>query len=502
MNRRTLIRTLVTGLLLATPALCFSTPCAGQERGRPADRPEIRWQEHTGRARDGSPLPGRIGRIQVPENRSSADGRTIELAFVHYETTNPNPTAPVFFLAGGPGGPGIGNCEYYATAPELALLDHCDVIGLDQRGTGLSRPNLSDGPDFSWRLRLDRAITREDVIEADRAALSRMVKHWSEKGVDLAAYNTVESADDLDAVRRALELEEIVLFGASYGSHLGLAYLRRHDEHVERAVLMKVEGPDQTWKLPSQIQAQFQRLHQLIAADPGASEKIPDFLGTMRELLDQLEQEPVTVTLDPGGSREVTIVCGPYDLQRGLTMLLANRQGLAQAPMALYPYTQGDWTTLGKVGLRTRVGGPESAMTWMMDCASGATRERRQRIERERNDPANLASDAFDGYYSEPCDACGDPDLGDAFRGPLECYVPVLFVSGDLDARTPPSNVEEIREGFANHAHIVVENAGHGPDELKSEEFCELLLAFLEGEEVESRTITLPPIEFLPIRTR
>ncbi|NJL28778.1 MAG: hypothetical protein HC897_13240, partial [Thermoanaerobaculia bacterium] len=76
--------------------------------------------------------------------------------------------------------------------------------------------------------------------------------------------------------------------------------------------------------------------------------------------------------------------------------------------------------------------------------------------------------------------------------------VPVLFVSGTLDVRTPPSNVEEILAGFTHGAHVAVRNAGHEARELMSEEYRNLLQAFLRGEQVESCTITLPAVRFDP----
>ena len=48
---------------------------------------------------------------------------------------------------------------------------------------------------------------------------------WRSKGVDLAAYNTNESADDLEDLRKALGASKISLWATSYGTHLALATL-------------------------------------------------------------------------------------------------------------------------------------------------------------------------------------------------------------------------------------------------------------------------------------
>ncbi len=461
-----------------------------------APPPEITWEPHEVMGADGVLLKGQLGRIRVPENRRSNSDATIEIAFVRFRTTNPDPAPPVFFLAGGPGGSGIVHCVPPATGRRARLLDFCDMIGVDQRGTGLSVPNLSDGPDTSYTLPLDEPLTKRAVLDAERAAIKKVVAHWKGEGVDLPAYNTAESADDIDDVRRALGLDEIILFGSSYGSHLGLACLRQHDEHIARAVLSKVEGPDATWKLPGQIQAQLELVHERVAADPKVSAVMPDFLGTLRDLLERLDAEPVTATVTQEDGSTVEIVCGAYDMQRAVSGFLANRSMVEQLPVFVYLTAQGDASVLGELSLGSREGGWWSAMTLMMDCSSGATKERRRRIAREARDADNLLSDAFDGYYPAFCSACGDPDLGDDFRGPIKTDTPVMFISGTLDARTPPSNVEEIIGGFSAAKHIIVENVGHPGRELLLREYCEMLLAFVRGEQIEATTMALPPLEF------
>jgi len=54
---------------------------------------------------------------------------------------------------------------------------------------------------------------------------------------------------DVDALREALRYEQVNLYGASYGSHLALATIKRHEAHIARAVIALVEGPDHTLKL-------------------------------------------------------------------------------------------------------------------------------------------------------------------------------------------------------------------------------------------------------------
>ena len=466
------------------------------------DDATVEWESFEGQARDGSPLTGQLERILVPENRARPEGETIEIAFVRFASSQEDPGPPIFFLIGGPGAPASEFTAGEATMPEVSLLQFGDVIGIDQRGTGLSIPNLSEGPEFSAELPLDRAVTRADRLAAQKDAVVRCAQHWREQGIDLAAYNTVESADDLEAVRDALGYEQIVLWGTSYGSHLGLAYLRRYPQRVARAVLMKVEGPDQTYKLPSRVQTQLERAQEVVSADEGISQHLPDLLESLESLLSQLREAPVDVTLQhPSG--DLVVQVGPHDLQCAVAMHIGHAQSLTRLPAFVHGMAQGDWKMLAMAALNLRRVGIDSAMALMMDASSGGSPQRLKQIAHETSDEKNLLGDAMNfNLYPEVAEACGNPDLGAEFRGPFDCDRPVLFVSGSLDGRTPPENVEDIIAGFSQAAHVVVEGTGHDSREWISPEYCQLVRSFLAGETVESQTIQLPPLEFMPIRAR
>jgi pimeloyl-ACP methyl ester carboxylesterase len=261
---------------------------------------------------------------------------------------------------------------------------------------------------------------------------------------------------------------------------------------VARAVIQKVEGPDHTWKLPSAVQRRLEHVHARAALDPEVRERLPDLLGAVRGLLARLERAPVVAMVRRDSVTE-RITLGAFDLRCALAEALGRTRTIAALPDFVHRLQRGDWAPLAEHALERRRGSIGSAMAIAMDCASGATAARHARIRREARDPANLLGDAIHApFHPESCAPCGDVDLGDGFRGPLRSDVPVLFVSGALDARTPPENVEAIRAGFSRHAHVLVHGAGHDARELIAEEYRDLLQAFLRGETVESCEITLP----------
>jgi pimeloyl-ACP methyl ester carboxylesterase len=81
---------------------------------------------------------------------------------------------------------------------------------------------------------------------------------------------------------------------------------------------------------------------------------------------------------------------------------------------------------------------------------------------------AEQAGSALLGYatldFEDACDGWGVPELDGSYRTAVRSKVPALFISGTLDGRTPVSNAEEVRRGFPNSAHLIVDGASHGDD--------------------------------------
>ncbi|MGQ0641027.1 MAG: alpha/beta hydrolase [Gemmatimonadaceae bacterium] len=75
------------------------------------------------------------------------------------------------------------------------------------------------------------------------------------------------------------------------------------------------------------------------------------------------------------------------------------------------------------------------------------------------------------------------------------CTVPTMFVSATLDSQTPPHQAEEVRWGFANSVHLLVENAGH-ESTLDKAAVQEQIVRFLSGETISDQRIVLPRPRF------
>ncbi len=443
-------------------------------------------------AEDGTEVPAEMGRLTVPETRSAGSSGTLELAFVRFESTNPNPGPPIVYLAGGPGGSGIAAARGTRFGLFMALRELADVIAFDQRGTGLS--TKPEPCATTWSYPPDRPGRRDEMLASLNAYARGCVEQWRTQGVDLSAYTTNASADDLEDLRIALGAEKINLWSISYGTHLALATLKRHESSIDRVIMAGVEGLDHTIKLPSDTQRLMERIGALVAADPVLGEEIPDFLGLVGSVLDRLEREPVSVEVHDRESGEtVSLAIGKFDLQLATARALRGPSTFKRLPYLYSKMAGGDFSDVAPLLLRLRRL-RLSAMPLAMDIASGASDRRRARVLREQQ--MTLLGGAINAPNPEIAEGLGVPDLGAAFRMPVSTDVQALFISGTLDGRTPVSNAEEVLAGFSRGVHLIIDGAGHSdPLFLSSPGIETMMHDFLAGHAVVDRTITLPPID-------
>ena len=482
------------GVLLLAIILLFSAEVAAERKAG-----DLRIKPYVFENGKGEKVESELGVLLVPENRRDPHSNLIELAFVRFKSTAKNPGAPIVYLAGGPGGSGIGTAIGSRFPLFMAMREIGDVIAFDQRGTGRSKPNLICYQRFNFPL--DLVPSREAMQKVYSERSRDCARYWRElQRVDLTGYNTNESADDLEALRKALGAKQLSLWSISYGTHLALAAIRRHPRSIHRAILAGTEGPDHTYKLPGNIQQHLVDLSEVIKADPELGKEIPDFVGLMKSVLDRLEKEPAVVeATDPETKQPVKVTVNKYVMQY-LTASNIGTTDTANFPLLYYAASKGDYSLAAKAWLNQTRNGFGSAMSFMMDCASGATAARTERIGREAK--ASLLGDESNQTFPGICETWKAPDLGDEFRSPVHADVPVLFISGTLDARTPVSNAEEYRKGFPNSTHLIIEGAVHSdPLFLSSPKIKDVMLEFMKGAPVSTTRIRLPPMKFASLQT-
>ena len=172
----------------------------------------------------------RCGRITVPAVRADPSLGEQSIFFA----VRPRDRAakpPVGTIVAVEGGPGYASTNFDSAKSYRAvfgpLLRRRDLVLIDQRGTGHSQ--AVDCP------QLQRGMVPEVVAVASCA---------NQLGARYQGFTSAESAADIEAVRTALGLGPITLYGDSYGTLLAQAYSIRYPSSLRSMVLSSAYPAD------------------------------------------------------------------------------------------------------------------------------------------------------------------------------------------------------------------------------------------------------------------
>ena len=158
------------------------------------------------------------------------------------------------------------------------------------------------------------------------------------------------AVEDIDEVRAALGYDKVNLWGGSYGTRMGLEYLRRHGDHVRTLVLDGVAPA--TMKLPLSFvpdgDAALQRLVEACESEARCRQVYPDLRGTIATVRGELARRPVRAAIqDPRTGERETIDVNENVFLSG-TLPPALRGGAREPPAARHiaRRRQGDFNPL------------------------------------------------------------------------------------------------------------------------------------------------------------
>ncbi len=445
------------------------------------NRPELRIEPIMFRLADGTEIPAERGTFAVPEDRSNSASRRIDIGFIRFRSTNPDPGAPLVYLAGGPGGSGVTAAEGPRQHVFLALRAVGDVIALDQRGTGLSNHIQ---PCTAER-RLDPALVLSDATLTAyyRETLHHCLRQWRAAGVAVNGYTINETADDIEQLRRLLGARQLNLWGISYGTQLALATMRRHPASIGRVVLASAEGTDQNVKLPAHIEAAFARIEGVMPT--------PGLRQLMRRVHARFDGEPQSFTAAARDGSTVSFRVNSFPLRMMAGILPKNPDGIAPLLGAYLALDNGEHAALGPQIYGFFYQNPlvMTGMPELTDLAAGISDRRLARVRAQL--AGSLLEDAINFPVSRLVRMVPGMDLGDRYRREVRSNIPVLLFSGDLDVRTPLEEQREATAGLANLHQVLIRNGGHDLFEAHPD-IPALMVDFFAGRRVMVTELALP----------
>jgi pimeloyl-ACP methyl ester carboxylesterase len=251
--------------------------------------------------------------LRVPRDHADPTGATMEVTFARLPATGER--QGVFVTAvGGPGASGIALADGYTAVFDPAIREAYDTVFFDQRGIGMSEP--IDCLDAALAYYGSDAVPT--VSEADAAAFAQVARTFSaecvaETGVESVgfdAYATDQAAEDLEHFRRWLGVEQLHLYGESYGTQFVQVYAAAHPDRVAALMLdgpvdLTLEGTD--YWIEGALSFEATLVHTMESCDELCTSDVEggDLLAAWDALATELAAGPATFTLTLGdGTRE------------------------------------------------------------------------------------------------------------------------------------------------------------------------------------------------------
>jgi pimeloyl-ACP methyl ester carboxylesterase len=413
------------------------------------------------------------GFVVVPQSRSGGAG-TARLAYMRLNAGTRSDAAPLFMLAGGPGQAITGDPAILALfRPELLgpILETRDVVLMEQRGTLRSRPYL-DCPELwtAQREAVVRGLDDEEGRVVLRARIGECVARHSAEGVDLAAYNTLENAADVNDMRQALGYERIVFYGESYGSELGQHVMREFPGILEAVVLdgaASLASTDWSAQRSSYAQWGIDNLTGLCAedADCAASYDIPALLDAALAMFDDGPIETTyTVPDQPDVTFDLALTQGEF--ASFLHGLQTEKFAVMAFPALLNAYvTEGreriaaDMAAQRGAELLVDPAAMDAAMAILMHAAMVCSDDPPVSADDVVTEDVGLYGRLFARnsatLYVELCDVLDLPQLPDRADELARADVPTLVLSGGLDVQTPWYVSQELVDALPDATHVI-----------------------------------------------
>ncbi len=276
----------------------------------------------------------RCGWLRVPEDYAKPRGRQIELAVAVVEPKTNKPTDPLVMLHGGPGGGDVDAYRYRLEEP----LGPRTLILFDQRGVQHSKPTLC--PElgdaiFTASVRgLSPDAETADLVLAHKRCHDRLIAD----GLDLTKYNTDATVADMEALRTALGFEKWKVYGISYGTAVGLAYLRDHADRIDALVLDSVYALDAppASNVVANMMASLGKLSAACTANTACQARFGDVEALFQKALADLVREPLVVpSLDATADWTDKVKISPSAFLAVIHQLLYDRDAYPLIPYVI-----------------------------------------------------------------------------------------------------------------------------------------------------------------------
>lgn len=426
-------------------------------------------------------------RLLVPETRpfdkAVGPGKVLSLpvAIIRAGTVSAEAKPdPVVYLAGGPGdGAWLDSdridwwWDFFGTNDWARKRD---FILFDQRGSGLVEPRI-DCPEIE-DIALSLLSISDDgaAAQLQRDAAAACARRLLAEGHNPGAYMSRDSAADLHDLFQALKIPAWNVYGLSYGTRLGLEYMRQHPSDIRSVILDSVLPPEAQFleEDAAMTDRAFRMVFTACDRQSECREAYGDLAQRMTELVHRLNTTPLVLRRPrPEGDAKVDILVNGDLLIARLFNLLYNRSDIETVPQLIDIYDRAALDEIDRdidsyiadyLG-RTDFG---EAMFMAVHCQEEVPfNDMAKAIAAYRRYPmlAGLAARGEAGSFADTCSswraALPPQPLRASDNQPVVSDLPVLVLSGLFDPVTPPVYGRLAASHLVNSFYVEFDGIGH-----------------------------------------
>lgn len=440
---------------------------------------------------------------------------------------------PVIYLHGGPGYSLIPNTLFNVYYPLSEAVPNRDIIMFEQRGTSFADPQFVCN-DFNQYIATYSGAVNLEFVKRTRRLVADCIKTLRDNiGIDFRAFNSLEHAADVEAIRKALGIEQWNVFGSSYGSKLGLVLLREYPDSIRSIVLGSILPLPVNTLLNQQAsyETALKRMFAVCEADENCDQAYPQLEETFKRVVIDLERNPLELGSTPESS--LTVDGGRFAV--AIYDLFSAGVFIPSVPKVILAAQDRDKAFLREVfgisdvsenieespsDAESRQENSDMAATQTEETVESEVIERASETTMEPEIPQFNSSpreavfvgymcneeipfvlqDQFvrslydywpiaQQYWSRPTnspalyDFCNlleiDEPITDDIADPVVSDKPALLINGGLDPITGPDNALMVAENLTNEQLVIIPNGSHGVS-LATECSRNIMAAFID----------------------
>jgi pimeloyl-ACP methyl ester carboxylesterase len=404
------------------------------------------------------------GYVTVPEQHTNPDGPSIRLPVAIRQATGPNPKPdPLFLAQGGPGGSAFEG--FSIILPSTLIAQERDIVIFNQRGALYAQPELTC-TELRENITKLLPLAPEDGEKQWQELLGACYQRLQAEGINLSAYNSLENAADVEAIRQALGYGEFNFYGVSYGTLLGLHLMRDYPEHLRSVILDSVVPAELNFipHVPQSENRVYDEIFQFCANNPACAADYPNLEERFLTIVDHLNNNPITLPLtDPETGQQAEAYLDGDILLDVIYIGLYLPDSYAIFPKLVANLEAGDYTFIKMIWPLIVFDHTFSeGMYYSVICAEDADFDPNDvNLERLRPQIAATAIDDLQTYL-DSCAVWPVNVLSDNVDEPVVSNIPVLLLSGQFDPITPPSFAATAANSLQNGYNIVNPFSSHG----------------------------------------